>query len=152
MQHITITPNGIHKLLQYSSTCLGRPPSWAATCLVRPRYQCPDRHISTLNYLWSAANCNERTLLPGPEGIRSWQVLLYAHSKNTKQPDQTTYPQSYNTCRRTNTHIHTILPSLTKTRNNPNRLDHNKCGPHIQKMRPSTTQQLPPHFTNIHHL
>ena len=62
---------------QYSSTCIGRPPSWAATCIVRPRYQCPDRHISTLNYLWSAATCNERTRLPGPEGVRSWQVLLY---------------------------------------------------------------------------
>ena len=37
----------------------------------------PDRHISTLNYLRSAATCNERTLLPGPEGVRSWQVLLY---------------------------------------------------------------------------
>ena len=40
----------------YSSTCLGRPPSWAATCLLRPCYQCPDRHISTLNYLWSAGH------------------------------------------------------------------------------------------------
>ena len=55
-----------HGCFQYSSTCLTRPPSWAATCLVRPRYQCPDRHISTLNYLWAAATCNERTLLPGP--------------------------------------------------------------------------------------
>ena len=26
----------------YSSTCLGRPPSWAATCHVRTHYQCPD--------------------------------------------------------------------------------------------------------------
>ena len=24
-----------------------------------------------------AATCNVRTLLPGPEGVRSWQVLLY---------------------------------------------------------------------------
>ena len=27
--------------------------------------------------LWRAATCNVRTLLPGPEGVRSWQVLLY---------------------------------------------------------------------------
>ena len=27
--------------------------------------------------LWRAATCNERTLLHGPEGVRSWQVLLY---------------------------------------------------------------------------
>ena len=63
-----------------SSTCLMRPPSWAATCLVRPHYQCPDRHNSTLKYLWSAATCNERTLLPGPEGVCSWQVLLYVYT------------------------------------------------------------------------
>ena len=70
-------PNVISSIFCYSSTCLMRPPSWAATCLVRPRYQCPDRHSSTLKYLWSAATCNERTLLPGPEAVRSWQVLLY---------------------------------------------------------------------------
>ena len=82
-------PSCSYELIKYEpefikqiSTCHGRPPSWAATCLVvvRPRYQCPDRHISTLNYLWSAATCNERTLLPGPEGVRSWQVLLYSIS------------------------------------------------------------------------
>ena len=33
----------------------------------------PPAHSS----LWRAATCNERTLLPGPEGVRSWQVLLY---------------------------------------------------------------------------
>ena len=75
-RHKAVLGNGTQACL-YSSTCLGRPPSWVATCFVRPRYQCPDRHISTLNYLWSAATCNERTLLPGPEGVRSWQVLLY---------------------------------------------------------------------------
>ena len=26
---------------------------------------------------WRAATCNVRTLLPGPDGVRSWQVLLY---------------------------------------------------------------------------
>ena len=27
--------------------------------------------------LWWTATCHVRTLLPGPEGVRSWQVLLY---------------------------------------------------------------------------
>ena len=28
-------------------------------------------------FLRQAATCHVRTLLPGPEGVRSWQVLLY---------------------------------------------------------------------------
>ena len=64
-----------------------------------------------------------------------------AHNNNTKwlctlkeheatRPDH--IPPSYlNTCRRTNTHIYPILPSLSKTRNNSNRMDHNQCGSRI---------------------
>ena len=38
-------------------------------CIWRP----PPAHPS----LWQAATGNVRTLLPGPDGVRSWQVLLY---------------------------------------------------------------------------
>ena len=73
---------------QYSSTCLGRPPSWAATCCVRPHYQCPYSCQRAHPFLWWAATCNVRTLLPGPEGVRSWQVLLYTYGRDiTVQSD-----------------------------------------------------------------
>ena len=42
-------------------------------CNVYYIWRPPPAHPS----LWRAATCNVRTLLPGPEGVRSWQVLLY---------------------------------------------------------------------------
>ena len=36
--HRSPTENYSARLVNYSSTCLGRPPPWAATCSVRPRY------------------------------------------------------------------------------------------------------------------
>ena len=47
----------------YSSTCLGRPPSWAAICRVRPATLSMSRHLSTLNYLRSADTCLKRTVI-----------------------------------------------------------------------------------------
>ena len=41
-------------------------------CNVYYIWRPPPAHPS----LWRAATCNVRTLLPGPEGVRSWQVLL----------------------------------------------------------------------------
>ena len=79
-------------------------------------------------------------------GISPYPVMQ--RSNNTKWHSQTTMPTqrtqsnwtrshthkvTWNTSRQTNTHIHTILTSSTKTRNYPDRLDHSQCGSHIQK-------------------
>ena len=42
-----------------------------ARCIIFGPPACPS--------LWRAATCNVRTLLPGPEGVRSWQLLLYLY-------------------------------------------------------------------------
>ena len=47
-------------LTAYSSTCFGRPPSWAANRLCTDTLSM-SRHMATLNYLWSAATCLTRT-------------------------------------------------------------------------------------------
>ena len=38
---------------------------------ITPTFGAPSAHPS----LWWAATCHVRTLLPGPDGVRSWQVL-----------------------------------------------------------------------------
>ena len=70
--------------------------------------------ILLLRSLLSMENCSSQVIL------KIWCGIATQRTKATG-PDQTTYPPNYlNTCRRTNTHIHTSLPS--QTRNNSNRL------------------------------
>ena len=47
------------------------------TRCIRPTFDAADPSLRR------AATCHVRTLSPGPEGVRSWQVLLYFHCSRT---------------------------------------------------------------------